>query len=376
MAAAGDHTPRMQLSPSVWFARLVARPNFQKWASRLPIGRGVARRDGAEIFDILQGFVKSQVLLALVELNILSRLLEGPSAAQQLSLAAGIPHDRMDRLLKAGVALQLLKRRRDGRYALARRGAAILGVPGLAQMISHNRALYADMADPVAFLQGQGETNLAQFWPYVFGDPDGINSDAAVRYSGLMAESQALVAQDTLRMVSLKGVHSLLDIGGGTGAFLTEVLRKSPKINAVLFDLPEVIPAARKHFEQTGLGDRVVLHPGSFRDQPLPSGADAVSLIRVLYDHSDETVSALLSKVFAALPAGGRLIISEPMSGGSRPEPAGDIYFSFYTMAMGTGCVRSASQIAQMCEAAGFVGIKVPRAPRPYISSAVVCAKP
>ena len=98
--------------------------------------------------------------------------------------------------------------------------------------------------------------------------------------------------------------------------------------------------------------------------------------IRVLYDHSDETVSARLSKVYTVLPVGGRLIISEPMSGGSRPEPAGDIYFSFYTMAMGTGCVRSARQIAQMCEAAGFVGIKVPRAPRPYISSAVVCAKP
>ncbi|MDU9006663.1 methyltransferase [Sedimentitalea todarodis] len=375
MLAAGDQTSRVQLSPSVWFARLVARPGFQKWASRLPIGRAVSERDGAEIFDILQGFVKSQVLLALVEMDILQRLLDQPASAEQLSLSSGVPHDRMEGLLKAGVAMRLLKSRRDGRYILARRGAAILGVPGLPQMISHNRAFYADMGDPVSLLRGVSETHLARFWPYVLGKSDEIPHDVAERYSSLMAESQSLVAQDTLRMVNFGGINTLLDIGGGSGAFLKAVLRKYPKMNAMLFDLPEVIPAARANFGQSGLESRVSLRPGSFREQPLPDGADAISLIRVLYDHDDKTVSDLLSKAFAALPVGGRLIVSEPMSGGSRPEPAGDIYFSFYTMAMGTGRVRSARQIADMCEAAGFADIKLPRAPRPYVSSAVTCSK-
>ena len=54
-----------------WLNRLVARPAFQSWASRFPLTRGQARRDGAVLFDVVQGFVQSQVLMALVELDLL-----------------------------------------------------------------------------------------------------------------------------------------------------------------------------------------------------------------------------------------------------------------------------------------------------------------
>lgn len=361
---------------SARFARLVARPGFQDWAVRLPLGRAIARRDGADIFDILQGFVASQVLTCMVELGILRRLLAGPATPRQIALPEGIAPDRMRELLQAAAALRLLKRRRDGRYALARRGAAILGVPGLEDMIAHNRAFYADMADPVALLRGDGDTELARFWPYVACRVGGIGDAAAERYSDLMARSQVLVAQDTLRMVSLKGVRRLMDVGGGSGVFLAEVLRRHRGIEGVLFDLPEVMPVARRVLAQAGLADRVTQHGGSFREAALPGGADAISLIRVLYDHDDATVAALLARAHAALPPGGRLVISEPMSGGTRPERAGDVYFAFYTMAMGTGRVRSAERIAGLCRAAGFVSVRSARAPRPYITSAVTCVRP
>ena len=61
---------------------------------------------------------------------------------------------------------------------------------------------------------------------------------------------------------------------------------------------------------------------------------------------------------------GGRLIVSEPMSGGDKPHRAGDVYFAFYTMAMRTGKARSANQIAQMCQKIGFRSILIPKAPR------------
>nr|WP_299850010.1 methyltransferase [uncultured Roseovarius sp.] len=356
--------------------RLVARAGFQKWASLLPVSKSLARRDGAEIFEILQGFVKSQALLALVESDVLSELLNGPKSAAQLGLSADIPKESMARLLSAGVAMKLVRRRRDGRYVLARRGAAVLGVPGLTEMISHNRVLYADMADPVTLLRGETETHLAQFWPYVFGKSGDVSGDMAVRYSKLMAQSQQLVAQDTLQLVNLRGVTRILDVGGGSGAFLTEVLRRNPNIQAILLDLPEVMPTAREAFSVARLEGRVDLHAGSFRDEALPAGADAISLIRVLYDHADDVVEDLLSKAFNALPAGGRLIVSEPMSGGERPESAGDIYFNFYTMAMRTGRVRSASSICRMCQEVGFVDFLTPRTLRPYVTSVVTCTKP
>ncbi|MAC81688.1 MAG: SAM-dependent methyltransferase [Rhodobacteraceae bacterium] len=358
--------------------RLIAAPRFQELAARLPFCSAVARRDGGDIFDILQGFVASQVLGALVELGLLRRLLDAPAPVGRLALWLHVPADRLEVLLRAGVALRLLHQRRDGRFALARRGAAILGVPGLEAMILHNRAFYRDLADPATLLRGEGPTELARFWPYVLGAPGegGVGAVDAERYCDLMAQSQVLVAQDTLRQVPLRSVSVLMDLGGGTGAFLEAALRQRPRLEAMLVDLPEVIPGARDRFDRAGLRDRITLWPQSFRDGPLPGGADAVSLVRVLYDHDDETVRDLLARVFEALPPGGRLILSEPMSGRARPDRATDVYFAFYTMAMGTGRVRSARQLGAMCRAAGFHGIKAPRPRRPYITSVLTCVKP
>ncbi|WP_297779150.1 methyltransferase [uncultured Roseovarius sp.] len=375
MTVAGDLTERRPQRRGGWLTRLISNPRFQHWASGFPLTRGIARRDGAEIFDIVQGFVQSQVLSALVELELLHRLADGPQDPAGLARRTGVPEDRMTILLQAGAALHLLKRRRDGRYALARKGAAILGVPGLEAMIRHHHAFYADMADPVALLRGQGETELARFWPYVFGAAVEMEPEVAHRYSDLMAQSQGLVAQDVLRMIPFKDTRHLLDIGGGSGAFLGAVAARYPRLSLTLFDLPEVIPSARARLAQAGLSARLTLVPGSFRTESLPMGADTISLIRVLYDHDDATVAALLAKIHAALPPCGRLIVAEPMAGGARPERAGDVYFAFYTMAMGTGRARSAARIAALCRDAGFDHIHTPRSLRPFVASALSCVK-
>jgi len=129
-----------------------------------------------------------------------------------------------------------------------------------------------------------------------------------------------------------------------------------------LFDLPAVAPAAQERFEALGAMDRLQIVPGSFRDDPLPTGVDMISLVRVLYDHADQTVADLLAAAHDALPPGGRLLISEPMTGGAAPERAGDAYFALYCMAMRTGRARSASEISALLHAAGFTNIKAPRA--------------
>lgn len=357
--------------PARWIARLISRPSVQALAERIPLATGLARRDGAEIFGLLQGFVGSQVLVALVELDVLDRLLEQNKSARTLALTSGIDPDRMERLLRAGVALGLLRVSRGGQFGLARKGAAILGVPGLLAMIRHNHAFYADMADPVALLRGEGETHLQRFWPYVFGAQTDIGQSEASAYSDLMAQSQVLVARDTLRMVSLRGIGHLMDVGGGSGVFLSAALSAHRGLKATLVDLPSVMPVAEARITSARLADRVALAPADFRVDALPQGADAVSLVRVLYDHDDETVRHLLARVHAALPRGGRLIISEPMSGGIKADAICDVYFAFYTMAMGTGCVRSADRVAALCQEAGFGRIRTPKPLRPYIASVV-----
>jgi len=358
----------MALAVSSWVHRLVARPGFQRAAARLPVARMFARKDGAVLFDIVQGFVRAQVLLALVELELPRRLLNGPESVAQLARFGDMPEDRMQILLQGGAGLGLLKRRRDGRFGLTRQGAALVGVPGLAQMIRHHGAFYRDMGDPLALLRGEAETELAAFWPYVFGAQGAVDPEVTAIYSELMAQSQRLVAQDTLAQVSLRGITKLMDVGGGTGVFLEEVGKVAPQVERWLFDLPTVV----SHAQDPGLK----IHPGSFRDDPLPQGTDAISLVRVLYDHADDTVVALLKSVFETLPPGGRLIVSEPMSGGARPDPQTDVYFAFYTLAMRTGRTRSAAEISTLMQKAGFSQIQARRPRRSYVTGTVTAVKP
>ncbi|WP_019954414.1 methyltransferase [Yoonia vestfoldensis] len=351
--------------------QLVASPSFQKWAARFPLTRRLVRSEGRAMFDLVAGFCHSQVLYALVALEIPKALLAHELPLSALALRGRMPPDRMAVLLSAAVALGLIKQRKSGLYALTTRGAALAGVPGLAGMIAHHDVLYRDLSDPVAFFRGEVETELADFWPYVFGAGAATDPDSAAKYSRLMADSQLLVADDTLAAVDFRGVTRLMDVGGGTGAFLAAVGAVYPKLAMTLFDLPAVVPAAQDRFASAGMIDRVQITPGSFRDQPLPQGADMISLVRVLYDHSDDTVADLLAAAHAALPIGGRILISEPMTGGDAPHRAGDAYFALYCMAMRTGRARSAHQIAALLQAAGFTQIRAPKAARPFITSVV-----
>ncbi len=354
-----------------WRNRMIASPRFRSWISRMPLLRRVARRDGERVFDLMAGFVHSQVLLACVESGLLRRARVGPLTPAE-SAAEGIPPERMLALCQAAAALDLLDRRRDGRYALGRLGAAVLAVPGLEAMILHHRLFYRDIAMPLSLLRGETDTELARFWPYVRGGADG---PAAEAYSELMAVTQGLVAEETLRAVDLDGVSHLMDVGGGTGAFLKVVADLFPKTRLTLFDLPTVVEAADRALAGSPVEGRITTVGGSFRADPLPSGADAISLIRILFDHEDKTVAALLARVHAALPPDGLLLISEPMSGGASPHRFGDGYFSFYTMAMGTGQVRSPARIAALLTEAGFDRIRTPRMARPFVTQVMTARR-
>jgi demethylspheroidene O-methyltransferase len=368
--------PRSASKRSSRFTRLVASRRFQRWAARFPFTRGIVRTEGEAMFDLVAGFCHSQILQAFVRLKMPQILVKQEMTAELLAADVDVPLARFHVLLAACTALGLIKRRRAGRYALTRRGAALAGVPGLAGMIDHHEILYLDLADPVAFFRGEVETELAEFWPYVFGASVATDPAIAAQYSDLMTDSQALVTEDTLAVVDFRDARRIMDVGGGTGAFLTEVGLAYPELSLTLLDLPAVVPAARERFERAGILNRAEIIPGSFRNHELPDGADLITLVRVLYDHTDETVVALLRAAYDALPPGGRIVISEPMTGGPVPYRPGDTYFALYCMAMRTGRARSEDEIKALLREAGFANIKAPAPRRPFITSVVTAVRP
>ena len=356
-------------------SKLFKSEKFQLWAANIPVISWFARAEGEAIFDLVMGFVSAQVLWALVELRVLHALGDAPKTAGQIASDNSLSEERAEILMNGGVAIGLMRRNSNGFYVLSRKGASLLGVPGLTDMIRHHAYFYRDMSNPIALLRDEVDTELSQFWPYVFDVSGKTPATIIENYSNLMASSQKLVAHDTLKMVSLKPQCKVLDIGGGSGNFAIEIVRKFPKVTISVFDLPEVEASARARLKAENMTDRIGFYAGSFRDDLLPEGFDVITLIRVLYDHADSTVMALLKSVYNALPRGGRLVISEPMSGGKYPHRAGDVYFAFYTMAMRTGKARSPNQIAEMCRKVGFKSVFIPKAPRKFITSAVVSLK-
>ena len=367
---------RLSQAYVTWRNSKISNPKFQEWASRFPLTRRVSRRSAEEVYDLVSGFVYSQTLLACVEFDLLNTAQREAINPVSLAHEKGINPDRLTMLCQGAASLELLSRQRDGRYALGRLGAAVIGVPGLELMIRHHRIFYRDLADPGALIRGEVETELSQYWPYVAGrKTHDLAEDVAKTYSELMATSQQLVAIQTLRAVSLNGVSHLVDIGGGTGAFLRGVAAQYGALKLTLFDLPAVAEEATRHLSIACLLDRIDVLGGSFLDDPLPAGADAVSLIRVLYDHDDETVRSLLKAVYNALPQGGTLLISEPMSGGAKPTKAGDAYFSFYTMAMTTGRPRSAQRHSELLLEAGFSDIATHPTDTAFVTNVLTARK-
>ncbi len=356
-----------------WRNDLLANPRFQTFAARFPLTRAITRKRAAQVFDLCAGFVYSQVLYVCVVTDLFEHLRAGPREIGDLARFLNLSEDASLRLLRAAVALGLLEARGAASFGLGQHGAALLGNPGALAMIRHHNMLYADLADPLALLRGQGlPTRLQQYWAYA-RNPDRAQTqnDEVAAYSQLMSESQTLVRQDVLDVVNFADARQLVDIGGGEGSFAAEAARRWPGLSVTVFDLPAVAARAQARFEAEGLAGRAKGQGGDFYAGGLPQGADVMSLVRVLHDHDDDKAKALLRKIHASLAPGGRLVIAEPMAGARDAQAMGDAYFGFYLLAMGSGRPRPAEEIEAMLKAAGFSSTRRIPTPRPLLVSVI-----
>ncbi|MGC8470312.1 MAG: methyltransferase, partial [Acetobacteraceae bacterium] len=160
--------------------------------------------------------------------------------------------------------------------------------------------------------------------------------------------------------------RKLLDLGGGDGSFLIAAAARAPQLQLGLFDLPSVAMAARQRLTAAGLAARAEVFAGDMRRDPIPAGADLITLIRILHDHDDAAAEAILRQAHRALAPGGTLLVAEPMAqtrGGGRVAA----YFGFYLLAMGSGRPRQVGEIAAMLRGAGFGAVREARTGTPML---------
>jgi demethylspheroidene O-methyltransferase len=357
-----------------WRDRMCANGRFQHWVATFPLTRRTAQKHARSAFDLCAGFVYSQILVACIELKLLEALFERPHTAAELAARCRVPLPGMERLLAAAAALDLVSRRARGRWGLGTTGAGIAGSPGVAEMVRHHAHFYADLRDPVALLRGQvRDSQLSAYWAYATSDaPSGLEDSKISDYSALMASSQAMISRDVIEAYPLSQHRRLLDVGGGKGAFIAAVAEAEPKLELSVFDLPAVAVLAKATLAARGLDSRVEVHGGDFFRSALPRGADVMSLVRILHDHDDDDAMELLRNIHTALPAGGTLLVAEPMAATAGGEVMGDAYFGLYLLAMGSGRPRTPEEVRGMLRTAGFKSSRILRTARPMLVRVVV----
>ena len=350
-------------------------PSFQYWCARLPFIKGVAKARATQMMDHIVGFTYSQVLKVVVETQLLDLLVNGPIRAREVAHYTKLSEDAALALLRAARALDLAEEVVSDGWMLGQQGAVLVADEGTQAMIQHHRLLYRDLLEPLELLRKDRRepTELSRYWSYA-----GALHGAAERgretaeYSKLMAASQRYVADQVLAAFSFSGASSLLDVGGGHGAFLRRVGEAYPNMKLGLFDLPEVVETAFAPLASEVGVRRLSAHPGNFFENAVPQGYDLVSLVRILHDHDDAPAASILRNIRESLQPGQRLLIAEPMAQIPGAEPMGEAFFGFYLWAMGSGRARSPHEIMAMTKAAGFAKARLIAGPQPVIASMVV----
>ena len=326
------------------------------------------------------GFWSFKTLAAANELDLFARLsgTDGRTV-DELAEMLGVDRRPAEMLLTACASIGLLERR-DGRYVNSELAEEFL-VPGKA----HHFGGWVQMLDRRLYpawgrLTDAVRTNRPTSWnpdeqEHLFDSED----PALLAYFWeAMHSLSTLTARELGVHIDLSDSTALLDIGGGSGAYDIELCRRYPNLRATVFDLPPVCEIAARKLEAAGYSDRVAVAPGDFlADNELPAGHDVVLLSMIMHDWSPEQDLAILRKCFAALPSGGRIVISELLVDDEKTGPPAATLMSLNMLVETVGGRNyTAAEYEQWLHATGFVDVRTVTFEAPGANGAVIARKP
>jgi len=323
-----------------------------------------------DILELSRTFQAAAVLGAAADLDLFSALAGAPSKAAALARRFRCQVRGLTILLDALVALQLLEKAGE-RYALSAGLEALLNPDGsrsvlaMAQHQANCLRRWAQLARVVK------TGRPAECRPSVRGEAGDQES-----FIGAMHNISAPNADPVIRAIRPLRFRHLLDLGGGSGTWTIAFLRAYPAARATIFDLPSVIPMARRRLAAARLSGKVALAAGDFMKAALPPGADLAWVSAIVHQNSRAQNRMLFAKVFLALVPGGRIAIRDIVmeEGHTRPV-AGALFAVNMLVATESGGTFTFAELREDLEAAGFIQAAVLRADE-AMNSIVVAKKP
>jgi C-methyltransferase len=281
-------------------------------------------RDVARVYELVSGVASTAAIGAAVQLGLFNAF-DGfdneAVAANMLATQVDADPDAVNRLLRALAARGLVDQVGERAY---RRNAAsyLLVTNGVGNAADVCRLL--DWSLDMWQHLGVAVRTGGSAFPLVHGKPlyEYLATDApetAELFSRAMDNNTELTIGAAVGMLDMTGVSSVVDVGGGGGRLLREVLERNPTIRGVLFDLESVLRRADPALARGGrLADRVELVAGDFR-RSVPVKADLYLIKQVLHNWDDVTAVGVLANIVANAPIGARVVVMELVIGGGGP---------------------------------------------------------
>jgi SAM-dependent methyltransferase len=283
-----------------------------------------AKPNPEKLLALGMSFWNAKTLLSAVELGVFDALADGPADLAALTAKLAL-HQRSARdFFDALVAMRVLERDANGRYANTPETALFLvrGRPsyvgGLLEMA--NARLYESwghLSEALKTGRRQSENQEeTDFFAALYADPNRLRGFLAAM-SGVSAGAAQAIADK----FPWRDYKTFVDVGAAQGMVPVTIARAHPHLSGAGFDLPQVKPIFEEYVAANGLADRVRFLPGDFFKDALPK-ADVIVMGHILHDWDLEQKRMLLKKAYDALREGGALIVYEAMIDNERRENA------------------------------------------------------
>ena len=298
------------------------------------------------------GFVVSQALRVAADLNISDRLAAGERSVDDLARETDCHAEALYRIMRVLAAEGVFRETALRRFELTELGSALRsgdpsGPRDFIRMM--NREPYLAFAQ----LGHSAHTGLPAF-DNVFGKPrfDWLAEHA--EEATLFQRAMISLGQGTNVAVAetfdFGPIARIVDVGGGHGQLLSEILTRNSHLRGVLFDLPAGVQVARSRAEHFPPHTEFVA--GSFFDS-VPAGADAYILKKVIHDWNDEHAARILRNCRDAMTPHGRVLVAETIiPPGNDPDPIKLIDANM--LAVTGGVERTEAQYGALFAAAGL----------------------
>jgi len=269
-------------------------------------GDGTEIRSTADVYEALDAPVSSAALAAALELGLFWTFEDGSRTVRSVAEELAIPEGRCRFWLATLARLGLLEETEDG-FDLSSAGRSVI-IAEWSREAWRYLAIEAREASPLVVdlarrLGRRGPVTEDPVATMDYVDKLRADPDRARRFTELLYELHARLAEAVADTVDLRGARRLLDVGGGSGVISLALLRRNPDLTALVVDIPAVCEAGRAIADRTDEASRISYQTIDYWEEELPGGSDVVMTCDARF------TPPLLAKISRALPEGGRYLL-------------------------------------------------------------------